>query len=498
MAAALLMGTAGSQAEVLRLGVESEAIWTDNVFGSFENEVDDTSGRVAPWGDVSDREGRVTWGLRYKPAYEYYIDQRGLRGWDHDVSGNIAFKFTERTQLRISDRFARYRSLSRFNEQADFGDEVNVVGFRQRFKRNRINASLTHRLTERDDLGLDVSYNLFRFSNQNNADRDSMRTAFRYTRRVSARATAGSSLSWTRQQFERPGFDERSTDFYNLSGFFSYRFDQTLQFDITAGPAFIESESQTSALNDVNPNLPGTQVSAANFPLFRQENGSFRMVDADTCPTNNNGERVLALECAPVPPDISQGFVDTFNQFNTAVVDVDGNLTTPSDSRLTYFAAIGLTKVWKEWKGSLTYTRSFSDSTSAAAVSDIVLGRVIWNPARRWRAELSGSWERQEQATDSSVLTTIVANGTPISSPFLPPVAAQTQSVRVQKIDSDAAIDYYRLFFRLSYQLNPRSSLYMLMNWREESLDVDAGNRPDASRFIVGFGVNYNFDPIPF
>jgi predicted porin len=223
------------------------------------------------------------------------------------------------------------------------------------------------------------------------------------------------------------------------------------------------------------------------------------MVDADTCPTNSSGERVLALECDPLPPDISQGFVDTFRQFNGSLVDVNGELTTPSDSRLTYFAAIGLTKEWEKWKANLTYTRSFSDSRAAAAVADIVLGRLIWNPAKRWRAELAGSFERQQQATDSSVLTTIVANATVNpASPFLPPVAAQTQAVRVESLSNDAAIDFVRLFFRVSYQLNVRSSVYALVNWRQESLDVDAGNRPDSERFVVGVGVNYHFDPIPF
>jgi hypothetical protein len=498
MAAAILTGSAASHAEVLRLGVESEAAWTDNVFGSFENEVDDTSGRVAPWAVVRDREGRVTWSLRYEPAYEYYIDQSDLRGFDHDVSGDVTFEFTKRTKLRISDRFARYRSLSRFNELADAGDEINVVGRRQRFKRNRASATLSHSLTERDQLSLDFTYGFSEFSNQNNADRDAYRTSFRYSRRVSERLTAGSSASWTRQQFERAGFDDRSTDFYNLSGFLSYRFDPTLQFDISAGPALIDSASQSFAINDASPALPGTQVVTSAFPLVRQENGTFRMVDADSCPTNSLGERVLAVECDTVPPDISSGFVDTFSQFNNALVNVEGKLTSPSDTRLTYFAAVGLTKNWESWEGTLTYTRSFSDSTAAAAVADIIRGRLVWNPVRRWRVELAGSWERQQQATDSSVLTTIVANGTPISSPFLPPVAAETQAVRVQDVDSDAAIDYYRLSFRLSYQLNRRSSAFMLMNWRQESLDLDAVSRPDAERFTVGVGVNYHFDPIPF
>ncbi len=498
MTAALLAGPVGAGAEVLNLGFESEAIWTDNVFGTFENEVDDTSGRVAPWGEVTDRDGRVTWGFRYQPAYEYYLDQDGLRGFDHDVSANVAFRFSPATTLRISDQFARYRSLSRFNDQAEPGGEINVVGFRQRFKRNRLNATLTHSLSARDVVSLSAGYNYFEFSNTNNADRDNIRTSLAYTRQLSERTTVGTSLAWTQQTFERPGFDQRSTDFYNLAATVSHQFDRSLRLDLSAGPALIESESEAAAFNDVDPMSPGTQVGTTAFPLFRLGNGSFRMVDADTCPLNDFGERVLALECQTLPPDISSGLANSFGQFNVTAVDLTGDLVTPSDSRFTYFAAASLSKEWERWRASLSYSRSFSDSTAAAAVADVVIGRVTWSPGRRWTAEFSASYERQEQATEGAILTTVVANA-PTPDPMLfPPNAARAQALRVETIDSDASLDFVRLFFRLTYQLTRRSSVYALVNWREESLNGDFVVRPDSDRFVVGIGLNYDFDPIPF
>ena len=119
MTAALFASSVGAGAEQLKLGVDSEVLWTDNVFGTIENTVDDTSGRVAPWADVSNDDGRFTWGLRYKPAYEYYLDQTDLRGWDHDVDGHLQYQFTRATKLRISERFARRITNGGVREWAD-------------------------------------------------------------------------------------------------------------------------------------------------------------------------------------------------------------------------------------------------------------------------------------------------------------------------------------------------------------------------------------------
>jgi hypothetical protein len=501
--AALLTASPGADAEVLQFGVEAEGLWTDNVFGTFVNEVDDTSGRLAPWFDVEKRDGRVRWGLRYEPAYEYYVDQDGLRGFDHDVVGHFEYHFSRGTKLRITDRFARYRSLSRFNDTSDPGGEINVVGFRQRFKRNRLTGELSHQLGPSEMLRLTVGYNFTEFSNENNADRDVLRTAVSYSRNLSERTVVGSNLAWTQQTFQRPSFDERSTDFYNLSAFVSHQFDRSLQLNLSAGPTYIASESQAVSVRDADEMTPGTQIGVVAFPLFRLDNGNFAMVDADTCLLNEFGERVLSLECQPLEPEISPGLRDSLSSFNFSAVDLIGDLVSPSDSRLTYFAAASLVKSWERWRASLSYTRSFSDSTSAAAVADIIIGRVTWSPLRRWTVELAGSWERQEQATEGTVLTSVVANdATPQPPPPLPPVfppsAARTQVVRVQELDSDASLDFYRVFLRVNYQLTKRSTAFVHFNWRQERLNADFTTEPDSDRFVVGVGVNYDFDPIPF
>ncbi|MEN8159926.1 MAG: hypothetical protein ABFS41_07635, partial [Myxococcota bacterium] len=92
----------------------------------------------------------------------------------------------------------------------------------------------------------------------------------------------------------------------------------------------------------------------------------------------------------------------------------------------------------------------------------------------------------------------IVANAPTFDPVLFPPSAAEIQAIRIHTIDSDASVDFFRVFFRVTYQLTRKSSLYMLANWREESLQGDFITRPDAERFVAGVGLNYEFDPIPF
>ena len=82
---ALVLHSAPAGAERLLYGGRFETFWTDNVFGTTQDVISDEAARFAPWADVSDAEGRVTWGVRLAPTYEYYLDQSGLRGFDYDA-----------------------------------------------------------------------------------------------------------------------------------------------------------------------------------------------------------------------------------------------------------------------------------------------------------------------------------------------------------------------------------------------------------------------------
>ena len=104
--------------------------WTDNVYGipddaetvSLGREVDidpiaDYSARISPWGVVSDKDGDLTWGLRYQPSYEYYLDEGDLNGFDHDAQGRWLGEPESAPRCSLRGASSKYRSITRFNEQ---------------------------------------------------------------------------------------------------------------------------------------------------------------------------------------------------------------------------------------------------------------------------------------------------------------------------------------------------------------------------------------------
>jgi hypothetical protein len=492
---ALLPASLG--AEQLNLGARAEAFWADNAGGGTQQEEEDeTSVRVNPWGDVSDREGDLTWGLRYAPSYEYYFDQSDLRGFDHDVGGRMEWALTPTTRLRVSDRFQRYHSVHRFNDETDPAEEVNIVGERDRFKRNVFSTSLDRSLSPRDLVSLSLFHTYQDNSDEFQRKHNTLGSAIFFRRLLSERTSIGSRLSWTRQTFERNEIDDQETDYYNLSGTLTHAFDRTFRMDLSAGPALIQSDAQDVEFTDVDLVQPGVQLPVVALPL-RQEGDVYRFIDADSCRQDNLGNRILGPKCETfAEPTLTQSQFRTFQQINRARVSVVGDIPSVDDTNVTYFASLALTKEWQYWQARLAYNRSYSDATSVAAVSDNVLGSLSWQIARRWRAELNARYERRQQATENLGLATVVSNVTlppPQSTP-----AARTQALRPVKLDSDAAIDYVTLNLRLIYQLTQRSSLYAKFIFRDQSQTGDVELLNETERFGVAIGINHVFDPISF
>jgi hypothetical protein len=487
---AFLLVPPSADAEQFAYGVQSDAFWTDNVFGTAEDEVDDTSGRLSTWADLSDRDGNLTWGLRYAPAYEYYLDQSELRGFDHDVGGRFAWRLGPRTTLRLSDRFQRYNSVTRFNEQAEPGEDVVVVGQRERLKRNLLNASLDQLLGPRDLVSLSVLYSLNDFSGENQADSNFVSTGLLYQHQLSARTSIGSRFSWSRQTVERLEVDDSTTDYFNLSGVLLYEFSRTLSLELSAGPALIQGNPQESD--------PPTQLNVARFPL-RQGADGVHFLDADSCKEDKQGNFIAGADCNSIDPALTQAQLNALN-FSTGgnrlIVPFVGTVPSADDSTTTYFADVSLTKNWERWSGTLSYSRSENQSTVIAAVSDIVSGSLRWQIASRWSAGVSASFERREQAAENFVLATAVTNQ-PSPLPAFPS-AAEAQSVLVVRVPRDVGVDFVRLDLRAAHQLTRRCQVEATIRWREQSQTGDVALLETTTRFIFGIGLRYAFDPIRF
>ncbi len=522
IALVLLPATAG--AERLLYGGRSEVFWTDNVFGTAEDGfagqaevVPDWAGRLAPWADLGDYDGELTWGLRYAPTYEYYLDQSGLQGFDHDLGGRLGWQVGDRTTLRLSERYQRYHGLTSFNEvnKDTHVSTGNTVGERQGITANTITGSLAHQLGPRDEITLSAYQNLYDLLGvvevgtlsdgmvvkQERPDHSFLGASLLYDHRLSQRATIGSRASWGRQTVQRvdpPLLDPLAepsdlpdlvTNFYNLSGVFTYRFSPTFDVELSAGPALIEGTADQLD--------PSREYGVARFPLQSSEDG-LHFVDATTCKEISPGVHVFGAKCQAIAPALTpqQLFALNFNtNNNTAIVPFEGVVPSIEASSTTYFADVRFNKQWERWTGSLAYSRSASQSSTVASVSDYLTGELRWRIAERWTADLAAGFERREQASENVVLVTQVANEmTPVAA-F--DSAARALSVRAATVDSGSHVDVLGLNLRVTYQLARQSALYANVGWQEETQVFEAFEQ-QSTRLALTVGINFNFDPVNF
>ena len=496
---ALLLHAAPAGAERLMYGGRSEAFWTDNVFGTSQDALPDEVGRLAPWADVSDNEGRVTWGLRAAPTYEYYVDQSGLRGFDYDVGGRFGWYLGDRTTFTASDRFLRYHSVTAFNEQAAPGETIIPIGQRQLFTTNTINGSLDHRLGPLDRVSLSVSQNIYDFSDDNQPDHSYLGTYLTYDHTLSERASIGTRVSWAQQTTNRTDVPDDVTDYYNLAGTFSYTFSPTMQLGLSAGPTWIQNNSKGFVAPSVTTTQGVTIPDAAArrpFPL-RQESDGFHFLDADSCPLVS-GVRVSSPTCKSVQPALTDRQLQVFNLFTPSQILVPflGSVPSIGGGNTTYFASATLSKQWERWNGTLSYTRSAGQSTTIATVSDVVSGTLNWQIARRWTADLSGSYELREQANQNFALVTELSNQRTVLPAY--PSAASSSSVRFVELDSGSGISVMTLSMRLAYQLANHASVYVSSEYNEQSATGGASALPKATRFVVTVGLSFYSDPVNF
>lgn len=497
---ALLLAPAAAGAQIFTHGIGSEGYWTDNVYSTSEDTIDDGAVRVLPWGQVEDRDGDLTGSFRYGPSYDYYFQESDIRGFDHDAVGSLQWRMTPRTTLSLTDGFRRNHTVARFNELAQPGGDLVTVSRRDAVVSNQFDAVLQHSFTPVDLVSVSASYGIVDLSGKNGTDSEYVYGGFFYQRLLSERTRLGGRVSVSRQT-AKPGDPlegavqqpDRDTDYYNASAVLGHDFSPTLHLTLSAGPALVRSDQQEL----------GTAARVIAYPLL-DDGGVRSFVDANTCPTNKAGDRIFADGCQAIEParpltDPQFQFLSTFNA--TTVPVIRGSSV--DDSSSTYFADVSIAKEWERVTGSLTYRRSEDRTSTLGAISDILFGRARWEISAKLSTSLLASYERRSLATQSQVFLLVVANGdAPLPAYQLPPPPVQVataQFARASSVDTDASIDVTNVSWLMNYQFAERAELYSIVAYRDESPSAEAANLfREVNRFTLTIGVRYAFDPIPF
>lgn len=491
LAALLAAGPGG--AEELILGMRTTLDHSDQIVG-------DESGfgfRFRPESELRDPDGRLQWSLRYNPSYELFPEFSGANGWNHNVRAELEWDVTKRTRLTLTDRFRSLNSERLFNEQVltEGGETTTVTeGTTRRFTTNSLQAELRHVLTPTDTLTLSLDSDL-RDQDEDPGEaggstRDTTSTSItsQYRHMLSARTTIGLGLSAARNEFDQGLGDESETDFYNLFASWQHRFDESFQVSVAAGPALIDSGAQDRQLRP---------VVARAFPLTNEG----EHVDATTCPLNDAGQSFLppggGCESVGDLGFLAPGFT---------VAQPLGDLPSRSESRVSVFANMSLSKYWDDWRLSLGYRRRQSQSGQfgSSTISDVVTAGLRWTPTPRWSLRVTGQWNRQTQATDQALPVLAVGRVGDFFGPDndlgsggedLPTDAAVVTGLTSTTFESDAENIVMAGRFGSRYRLTRRLSVFTNAFYSQQESDF-AGEDREIYRFAVGFA--YEFDPMRF
>jgi hypothetical protein len=518
----------------LLLSGRAETVWDSNVFGTVTDPDDDFALRFTPRVMFDDREGKLTWNLRYAPYYLYYLTEGEATGWSHDVSAALGWRITPTLQLNLNERFSRVDSLSLFfaDQPPDVvTPDVPDSQFRtRRTKRNTVDAVLVWQPDAGQTVDLALNHAWYDYGEEvpTRTETEVMRASLRFLQRVTPRHQLGGGVAVSESTLR--GLDTESrTRFYNLFGSWQWVIDQGTVLSVTAGPALVEPEP---------PDDPPTEIE--DFPEFplRIEAGRVRFVDVTTCPTDDQGTPLASTDCetikegsligsnpgAPVPVILSEDEITDFAT-RTVTLPLLGEVPDVSQASLTYFADVRLTKRWERWTASLTYRRqeaSSSSSLGSSTVADEFNASLRWTPRPRWQVTFSGTFIRREQESDFLANQLELAGGSvvlgcpsgltviPTNPAFcLGPGGVRTQQrplalsnvatnsgVRLVSSNRTLREDFWIASARVSYQFtrNFLANANFVYRTNERTGDILVG--PSSDRYLVSVGFEYRFDPI--
>jgi hypothetical protein len=498
------LGPLPARADVeLEAGVRADGTWTDNVFG-VDDEADkdsDFSVRTTPWVTLDEDDGAFRWDVRYAPAYEYFLQESELRGFDHDASGKLSWQVGERTRVYASEHYSRFRTLSRFNETVAIpggGTGTVVESQRRKLESNDASVGIAYELSRLDEVSLTVVSGLFDYGDfpgddpaadrQSRTDKvDYLSAAAVYSHILSRNVRVGAQAFWRSHEFEYVGGFQEETDYYGAAFSWNQVVDRTLRFDATAGPAYVV------------PDDPGPetfrQQGVLRFPLA-QVGSNFFFFDARTCPRGPGGVRIFVSGCRIIPQPIGPfllAIVQSITGDFETVIDADVS------SYVTFFAEAALTKEWTpNWKTSLSYERRDDQAAGngVSSIADTVTLTSSWRPSPRWVVDASGSWVRREQAGEGDVLVPVYVVENTRLLVGIPRVAERIRLIGIP-VDQDQETTSYYLNAGVTFLLNARTSLNARAFWVDEETESPFQTR-NYDRFSVWFGVEYRFDPLHF
>ncbi len=509
----------------LEFSANGEVEYDDNVFRREENKEDDLLFRLRPGVRVREERGDdLNFSVGYEAPIEFSLENsKELNEVDHLGDGKFNYHVNDRVELFGSDRYGYIRSTLRA-EGVDT-DALSEQGFpqftdeRDRIKINDATLGGIYRFSPRTLARMQVISTFFDSSRDDRARVYSVGAMADTQYRLTQQHQIGGGAGYIYQDFDdRTDIPGSQTNIYRVFGTWRWVISETLQLDLNAGPAYLETQQDDAARGRVESSIPFTLLKdAAVVTGFFDENGnplpagtalapgsvlvpSFNTVGGGLNCGVVNG--IVVSSCNPnIALDAVSDAALVSNVVNNNVGVTNINPNGERDDEVTGFVEMNLGKRWTPTLATgLRYAREQGDASGlgGTVIQDAFSISNTWDFFERWQLAVRGDYVIRESAFDIAQ-TYDVVTGSPIpgGNPAVP-VATRTgtsfNSSRNVEVDSDR----WGVAGRITHALFKSTSIFVQVRYDEQtSKDDSLGETSDFENFLATFGVRHVFEPIP-
>ncbi|TMA30583.1 MAG: hypothetical protein E6J87_17825, partial [Deltaproteobacteria bacterium] len=515
----------------LAFTANGEAEYDDNVFREENHTNDDVLFRLRPGVRIYEDHGDdLNFSAAYEAPVEFSVDNSSeFDEVDHVGYGYFNYHVNNQVEVFGSDNYGYLRSTLRWE-----GIDTDALALsrgtpvfndqRDRVKTNDGTIGTTYRFSPRTVGRIAGSSSFFDSSRQDRARVWSAGGTADMQYKLTLKHQVGAGAGYTYQNFgDRTDIPGSATDTYRVFGSWRWLISETLSFDLTAGPAYLETKQQDAAQFRNSPTFPYTLLAAQQispeFGFLRKDGsvfsgpigpGSLLVASFDNPPNSTPGP--VSTNCGSVAgfpvavgcrgnviidsstdPSTVNGIVAS----STAVRNI--NAQGKKDSEVTGFVDAVLTQRWTpNLATALRYSRQQGDASGlgGTVIADSVSLSNTWDFWERWQLGFRGDWVRRTSAFDIAQTYDIV-NGQIIPGGGIALAGRSgTAANSTHKVDIDT--DSWGVAARITHQLFKTTSIYGQVRYDEQNSRRNTlGGASDFENFLATVGVRHVFEPIP-
>ena len=505
-----------------------EAEYDDNVFRSETDKQDDVLFRLRPGLRVYEDHGDdLNYSAGYEAPVEFSVDNSSeLNDVDHIGTGFFQYHANDRLQVFGNEQFGYLRSTLRqpdVNTQAQALDPgtLEFNDQRDRVRTNDASLGMNYNFSPRTVGRVVASSDYFDSSRSDRAAVWSLSGSADAMYKLTLKHQLGAGAGYAYQEFDdRTDIAGSKTDTYRVFGSWRWAITETLALDVSAGPAYLETQQDDSSAVRTEFTFPFSILPAAQVQGFFDKNGNPLFANPENAGTIGSGSLLISsldttsgtncgiIDGVPVASLCSGNIIINSNNDAATVDAVKGEKITvrnrnprgQRDREVTGFVDLTLSQRWSPTLATAVhYTRQQGDASGlgGTVIVDAVSLSNTWDFRERWQLAVRGDYARRESAFDIDQSYDIVSGQT-LPGGSAVNIAGRTgtafNSTRGVQIDTDS----WGVAGRITHQLFKTTSLYVQARYtKQDSRSDTLGADSDFENFLATFGVGHVFEPIP-